>query len=44
MNTTHSITSYQMRIALLEARKGAENQKIVAKLRRKIRAIEALNS
>lgn len=37
----HSIEYYKMRVATLEGRKGSENKNIVAKLRRKIRAMEA---
>lgn len=42
MNRT--IEAYKMRIALLESRGGVTNARIVAKLRRKIRALEAANS
>ena len=40
MNTNHTIQAYEMRIALLESRGGRENKRIIAKIRRQIRALE----
>lgn len=37
----HTIEGYRLRITLLEGRKGVDNKNIIAKLRRKIRALEA---
>jgi hypothetical protein len=37
----HTLESYLLRITLLENRTGVDNKRIVAKLRRKIRALEA---
>ena len=36
----HTVESYRLRISLLESRAGVDNKRIIAKLRRKIRAIE----
>lgn len=40
----HTVESYTMRIQLLESRGTVMNARIIAKLRRKIRALEAINS
>ena len=40
----HTVDSYKMRIQLLESRGAAMNARIIAKLKRKIRALEAINS
>jgi hypothetical protein len=40
----HTVESYTMRIQLLESRSAVMNARIIAKLRRKIRALEAINS
>ena len=37
----HTVESYRLRISLLESRAGVDNKRIIAKLRRQIRAIEA---
>lgn len=37
----HTLESYRLRITLLESRTGVDNKRIIAKLRRKIRALEA---
>lgn len=36
----HTIEGYRLRIVLLESRKGSDNNRIIAKLRKKIRALE----
>ena len=36
----HTIEGYRLRITLLESRTGVDNKRIIAKLRRKIRALE----
>ena len=36
----HMIEGYRLRITLLESRTGVDNKRIIAKLRRKIRALE----
>lgn len=43
MNCNHTIEAYNLRIALLESRKGADNKNIIAKIRRQIRALETNN-
>ena len=37
----HTVESYRLRISLLESRADVDNKRIIAKLRRQIRAIEA---
>lgn len=36
----HTVEAYKMRIALLESRTGRDNKRVIAKLYRKIRALE----
>ena len=36
----HTIETYQLRITLLESRTGVDNKRIIAKLRRKMGALE----
>lgn len=40
MTCNHTVEAYNLRIALLESRKGVNNKNIIAKIRRQIRALE----